>query len=442
MIGAPGAGRVGAEIDHLGREADRMSAIRLPEGQPAGRRLRCLPPAILREAEETIEGSNILGECRDNSAVLLWKACREVSLWASVEEDRRDGLFTPDASTKRLAAIHEAGLDSRLEIPLTALTEVLSSPAVADAERIAGACSRVSEWCAERAALGTALAFAQAAALATPTVAGRARAVGELAIRSRRFHRAETWLRLALGLARRARDWQSYVEVFVDLGELHRLLKHRSRSERYYRAGAREARRHSYLQLRAAALHGLHLLSFERGDLEAAERYARAAARAYRRGHPRLLELMHTLAEVWIARGSYARALPVLQRLLPGRHAPLDRAHTLTLVAQAAIGCGEVRLYEEAWTRAWASLASRTPPARGEETVKVLAELARVAAKAGDWQRVALAAHRYVHSPAVAAADPQLWDEMRRLSADVAPMQSSAGVPRPLQSEALPRTGG
>jgi hypothetical protein len=207
----------------------------------------------------------------------------------------------------------------------------------------------------------------------------------------------------------------------VDLGELHRLWKHPAKSERYFRVGAMAGRRHGFPQVRGAALHGLFLLSFERGDLDAAEHYARSAARSYGRGHARLPELMHSVAEVWIARGSHARALPVLQRLLPGRHAPLDRARTLALIAHAADGSGERHLYEEAWSKAWASLGARPSPEAGDATAEVLAELARVAAKAGDWERVALARHRYAQSPAAAAADPQLWNEIRRMAAPITP---------------------
>ena len=100
------------------------------------------------------------------------------------------------------------------------------------------------------------------------------------------------WLRLAIGVARRTEDdWHSYSEAFVNLGDVYRLWNQPTTSRRYYATGVRAARRHSYLQVRGAALHGLFLLSADRGDLDCAEHYARLAARAYGRAHPRLPEL-------------------------------------------------------------------------------------------------------------------------------------------------------
>jgi hypothetical protein len=62
----------------------------------------CIPPAILREPEETLEGSLILVEFEGDLGLLLWNSLRDVTLWAAVPPERREGLFKPEAAQKRL----------------------------------------------------------------------------------------------------------------------------------------------------------------------------------------------------------------------------------------------------------------------------------------------------------------------------------------------------
>ena len=78
-------------------------------------------------------------------AAVLWRACPEVTLWASVDAEERHDLFTADAFTKRLDAIREARADPKLEIPLIALAELVAAPGAADPDRVSLACSHVSE---------------------------------------------------------------------------------------------------------------------------------------------------------------------------------------------------------------------------------------------------------------------------------------------------------
>jgi tetratricopeptide (TPR) repeat protein len=373
----------------------------------------CLPTAILRETDETLEGSHILDEHSGDLGAVLWTACRDVVLWSSIPPEKREGLFTATAFNKRIELLKNSGADPELEVNLTALAYVVDKPAAMDPVGVAAVCSAVSQWAADRGALGTAVAFAQAAALAVPENASAALAVGRVALRWGRLPRAETWIRRAIGLARRASDWQAYAEAYVDLGELYRRKSQPERSYVYYRTAARAGRRHGLLQVRGSAQHGLVLLHMDKGDSEEAERYARMALRAYGKKHPRTPDLLHDVAQLWIATGSYGRAIPALQRLLPDRHALADRAWTLALLAHGAAGMGEHRLYEDAWSTAWAEL-DRLGSDAG--TSRTLLELARGAAKAKDWLRVSLASARQTERGG-AARDPHLLEEMAQLAA-------------------------
>jgi hypothetical protein len=160
----------------------------------------------------------------------------------------------------------------------------------------------------------------------------------------------------------------------------------------------------------------MFLIRMDLGDMEQAGRYARMALRAYGRKHPRFPELMHDVAELWISTGSYGRAIPILHRLLPNRHGPAERAWTLALLAHGAAGTGANRLYEDAWSTAWALLDEL-----GKEvsTSRTLLELARAAAKARDWLRVSLASARQAER-GEGARDPRLLEEFAQLAAGAA----------------------
>jgi hypothetical protein len=138
--------------------------------------------------------------------------------------------------------------------------------------------------------------------------------------------------------------------------------------------------------VRGAALHGLLNLAVEAGSLDDAERYARGAMRAYGRGHPRLPELVHDVAYLWVRRESYARAIPMLQKLLPTRVEPVERALTLAILARAAAGAENTPMYQESWIDAWAVI-NRRPEDAGKHA-RALLELARASVTARDWHHV------------------------------------------------------
>ncbi len=342
----------------------------------AGRRW-CIPPAILREPEEMLEASQILDEFPGDMGLLLWQTLRDVTLWSSVPPERHAGLFGADAAERRMRLLHASGAEPAVEISLTALTSMVGNPVDARPELVGLLCLQISHWAEARGSLATALLYAQAGALADPMDPGPAFSVGTLATRWRRHTRAETWLRRSIGLARRARQWETYAEAFVELGALYARRDEREMAHTFYVQALRATRRHGLMSLRGAALHGMLLLAMETGALEDAERYARGAKRAYGRGHPRLGELAHDVAYLWVTRGSYERAIPILDRLLTSRVEPVERAFTLALQARALAGAGDAQRYLAAWSEAWSLVRS----VAGEEVrhVPTLLELARAA---------------------------------------------------------------
>lgn len=357
----------------------------------------CVPPAILREPTETLEASHVLDEVRGDLGLLLWQSLRDVTLWAAVPPGQRGGLFSPTAAQARLALMRRAAPEEALQVALTALSAVVGDPAAARPSLVTLMCLELSRWAEARGAGETALSFAQAAALASPEDAQPALIVGSLALRWRKLTRAETWLRRAIGLARRSESWMVYAESYVELGTLNAQRGGRGGARKFLFKALRAARRHSLLAIRGRALHILFLLAVEAGEMDEAERFARGAMRAYGRRNPRLPQLIHDIASLWVGRESYARAIPMLQRLLPMRMDARDRAVSLALLARAAAGAGERRTMEEAWNAAWALLRALEDDA---VVLSVLSDLTRAAALANDWERTEQAARH-----AVAAAN-------------------------------------
>ncbi|HEU4562097.1 MAG TPA: hypothetical protein VFS20_29990 [Longimicrobium sp.] len=346
----------------------------------------CIPPALLHEPDELLEAAQVFDELKGQVGLVLWQSLRDVTLWAQMPEERREGLFTDDAAHRRLSELLDSGAEPALEVSLTTLAALVGAPAAANPEIISLVCLQVSQWAEARGAMATAMAYAQAAALTSPEEPGPALAAGSLALRWKRSARAETWLRRCIGLARRRRDWGPYAEAYVELGVLYTRRGERGPAHRYYVQGMRAARRHGMLQVRAAALHGLLLLALEDGALEEAEKFGRAALRAFGRGHARTAELLHDLAYVWVRREHYTRAIPALQRLLPSRVETVERAVTLAILAHAAAGVGDQRLYQESWIDAWTLITRR--PGQEEMHSRALLELARASALIRDWSHV------------------------------------------------------
>jgi tetratricopeptide (TPR) repeat protein len=362
-----------------GPAARRGRAMR----QEADRRWR-IPPAILSETDETLEGSHILYELETEAGLQLWRVLRDVTLWATTDPEAREQLFNPGTAERRLTQLTQAALEPALEVPLITLASIPHDPVGTPPEVITLMCLRIAGWAEGRKAYGTAVAFAQAGALASPEDAAASYAVGRIALAWGRLPRAESWLRRTFGLARRTPDWQAYSCAYVDLGTLHAMRDSPSVARRHFIKGLRAARRHGLLHERARGLHGLFRLAMDAGQMEEAERLARAALRGYTRTHRETVPLLQDVARLHVARGRYPRAVSTLQKLLGIATDRPERGPALALLARAAALTGDARLYEDTWSEGW-TLAQEDAP---EAQVGALLDLARAAEARTDWLRV------------------------------------------------------
>lgn len=361
-----------------------------PAQRKPRRRWRWHVPPALVHGSEALEGAEVLDEISGAQGLLLWQTMRDVTLWAGVAEpEERAHLFGDGAGKRRLEALAAAGLDAELDLPLRALARVPADPAgVAEADVLA-ACRQVSEWAERRGRLATALAFAQAAAIAAPANAAAGFRVGQLARRRGDTARAETWFRRTIGLGRQAKDWASYAEAFLGLGNLYAQRGALAGARRLHIRGLRAARRHAMRDIQGRALHHLFAIALETGDRKDAQDLARAAYRAYGPHHPRLPLLAHDLAHDWMLQGRFAPALQVFQALLPKFHDPAERVPALADLARAAGGAADRGAFERAWDELWPLAHERAGEA---VAARALLDLAHGAASLGEWTRAETAA--------------------------------------------------
>lgn len=343
-----------------------------------------LPPLTRSPSDPVLETLVVLDEVPDRTAaVVLWQILQDVTLWGSLAPEHRRDLFNDDGGAT-LEAV------PGLEVSLSALNQLLRDPEAGGDEIVGKLCLRIAEWLEERRALKSALAFVEAAAQVLPRKAEYAYRAGKLARRLAEYPRAEVWLRRAVTLARRSKDWKSFALSFAGLGNLYRQKGNIPLAVHFHMRSLRVARRHGLRDLAGDALHNLCVLSLEAEATREGYAYARTALRVYGRGHAHLPTLAHDLAWYWMTRtGEFRRALQIFQELLKYIWDPAPRLCVVTNIARAAGGAGQQKMFESAWTDAWAMM-QRMPDAEGHASA--LLHLAYGAAGLREWAHARSAA--------------------------------------------------
>jgi tetratricopeptide (TPR) repeat protein len=362
-------------------------------GERRSRRRWRIPPAYLR-GSEPIEGAGILDEFPGAAGLLLWQCARDVNLWALTPPGNREGLFSADAEPRRLAGLLSLGTVVReVEEPLRALAAMLSHAPDTAPEVPMLACRRLSQWADARGATASALAFAQASALAVPGSARAALRVGQLARRCGEYARAEGWLQRAIVLARQSREREAHATSYGALGNLYLLRGNLPGAERCHLRALRIAQRHALISREAAVLHDLSVVLTEAGRPDEAMQFARLAAAAYGPHHPNLPLLVHDLAVMWVEQGRFSSALRVLKAVLP-RIELANQFITLSNVVRAAGGAGDQVTFARFWDHA---LAAANGASRRQLAPTALLNLARGAASLCEMERAKTVAGRALH---------------------------------------------
>lgn len=392
----------------------------MPRGKDRRRgipRRWCVPPAMERDLGERLDGERILEESPGDLGLLLWRTVRDVALWAITPEETRAGLFADGTAGARLRLVTAVELPGRLAAPVDTLHGLLGEPDRADAEIVMLCCGEVAAWARGAGLPHTAVAFAQAGAAAAPLSGDAALFVGVCALEAGQIARADTWMRRALAVARRERNWSAYSSALVELGAVGERRGKLLRAERFYRLAMRAGRRHGERSAQMRAAHALFRLARQKGDEGSAAQFALSAQRSFDGETAGAWNLLLDLARFWTdvdesgrAGGALRRLVPALLRLdLGGQLA----AFALTARAQAAPG--RPRSGSMAWRAAWVLLGNRELP----DAVRCAAavDLAHAARIGGDL-RAFRAARRAVLGLAPQAEFPAVAERMAALWPD------------------------
>ncbi|HET6229883.1 MAG TPA: tetratricopeptide repeat protein [Longimicrobiaceae bacterium] len=346
----------------------------------------------------------------------------DVLLWAAVQPSMRSALFSdppPEARSPR-----------GVELPLHVLHRKLRDEH-ADAETVSQLCTQISEWAESNGSIRTAIHFAQAAAVASPTAAENAYRTGRLSRMNAQHARAESWFRRAIVLGRSASDWTTYTRALSGLGNLYRQKGDYPAAKHFHSKTLRAAREHGLPELRGDALHDLSIVSYESGDPHAGTAYGRQAYTVRGRHHPKLPALANDLALFWmIYEGAFSRVLPIFQELLRYVWEPMPRLFVLANICRSAGGSGARDVFDKAWGEVWEML-TLTGNRQGHAAAFV--ELAHGAMMLRRWRQAAAAAERALaiaterHECAVQRAAAALLQAIRN-EARASVSVSSSGV--------------
>jgi tetratricopeptide (TPR) repeat protein len=338
------------------------------------------------ELSQGIEGFGVLRECPGSGGLALWQALRDALLWGAVAPESRSALFGAGAVELRRSIITTVDLHPDVAPAVARLADLVEDAAAGDPARVEATCRQIARWAAARGHRGTAVAFAEAAAGASPTSGAAAVEVGTLALQADQQLRAGAWFRRAVALSRREGASAAYAEAHMGLGHWYTDRGNRDRAREHFLKALRRARRTGLHEIRRRASHALFRLAALRGDRNMAERYGRFAVLGLGRGHPEYVAVRQEIASYWIREGRVDLALPLLRGMVKSRLAPADRISTMILLVRAGAAAPDRSGLEDAWQSAVALIDRQ---GETEHTARQLLELARAALGALEARRIA-----------------------------------------------------
>ena len=330
------------------------------------------------------EGGVVLEEVRGELAFPVLRALRLVLAWCRGPE-AAGAVLRPEPLDAWEAELRGARFDEGLRMPLIALLTELRRPAEARPEPVAEACFAVSDWALGEKVEGTALLFAEAAALAWSTNAHHAWLAGRMLRNAGHFREGERWLRRAARVAVWVEDWETQDLALNSLGNLYLQQGLLSEALEALNRALTLAQRWRLQDRKGPVTHDLFRVFVLTGDYSRAEELAVCAFELYGPNHPNLPKLAHDVVHLWLRQKRFPLALPVLRALLPFLPLPHERLRVLASTARAAGACGDRMAYNAAWTEAWELVYEPAADVR-EVLSAVLVDLGYGAASLSEWE--------------------------------------------------------
>lgn len=339
-----------------------------------------MPPAIERGSAETIDRLGILSEHGDCEGVLLWRLVRDVELWSKTPPGARAELFTSQAAESRIAWLRESTFPEPVRTALDSLARLLLTPSDSPpaSHEVSAACFEIATWARAAGAKETAVAFAQASALASPHLPRCALLTGVCAEELGQAGRAVTWFQRAVTLARRAEDGSTYSSAYVGLGGLAEAERRMGVAHRAYIRAFQAAGRFGLKAERARAAYRLFRFARGAGNADAASRYAwivtRATAKGLGPGVPAALDVL----DYWTEHRQDTPVRRLLACLSRTEHLKNSERFTLAeLRLRAAMAANAPIAAKRAWRSAWAHVEA-APGRRADALLQLAAHAARL----------------------------------------------------------------
>lgn len=304
------------------------------------RKWRLLPPPQSRHG--SFEGAHILDEVGGELGAFLFQRARDVLLWASVSPESREGLF----QTRQLPRLPPGA--SEITAELQVLSEVVTFPTGANGEQVGTACAGIYHWALDRVFYATAAMFATAAAFAQPTDPMFATYAGRAERARGAYDLGTLWFQRAISVARQNGKLSAYTVALLSWANQEISRGNRARGRALLQRAWRYAKRHNLRHLGAEARHDLLALCVDLEDWEEAALHAEAAASLYGPRARNIFALAHDWALIWLHRGYFSPALPVMEAALPFLTLPSARVLALSSIARAAAVLGQRERYRSA----------------------------------------------------------------------------------------------
>jgi tetratricopeptide (TPR) repeat protein len=306
----------------------------------------------------TVFGAVIIKEVPHSFALHVFHALRMTMAWAAGPEASGIEFDTMDLWEWEVEVLQTEGVDEALWAPVSVIAGELTRPALLEPERLAHACLAVMDWALGAEAHGTALLFAEAAAVVWPSNARLAWICGKAHRERNDFAGAETWLKRAKRVAVWTGDWDLQALAITSLGNLKVRLGDLATGRELLLSALRLAKRKRLGERQAKASHDLLLVCIYDGRFEDAEKHATQAFTSYGPAHPSIIDLAFDVTVLWNHQGQFARALPVLKALHARFTAADRRLRVLVSTARAAGAVGDTDTFHKAWADAWTLIDS------------------------------------------------------------------------------------
>jgi tetratricopeptide (TPR) repeat protein len=343
-----------------------------------------LTPTLRHAPGEAFEGAGLLSEVPGALGLLLWRTARDVALWGDSPPAERSSLFAAESIDKRIEFLATScPVPPEVSAPVHSLLLSLSLTSQTDSGELTICCLEVAAWARTAGLPQTAIAFAQAGAIASPADSDAALHTGLYALAAGQAARAETWLRHAVGLARQERNGVAYCDALVELGAVAEARGETDKARRDYTNAFRAARRTGARRARMRSAYALFQMGRASG-WSGRQSFAEAAQTAYESGVPGGVEMLLGLARYWAAGGRLDAARDALGRIR-GSDEALPSTTQLQVAAFAARVYGACQMPGNAVAEAavaWARMSDEEVP----DPVRLDAarELVRAAVLTGD----------------------------------------------------------